>query len=175
MKQYGTICYINITLNSMVIYLASDHAGFDMKTAIWKAFEDGFFGDGYALVDCGASLLKEDDDYPEYMAKASEKVAEDALHAPSMAIIFGGSGTGEAIVANRYPHVRAAVYQGGNIELVKLAREHNDANILSIGARFATEDQAKNAVMMFLTTPFSHDERHERRILAIEEISIPRA
>lgn len=154
----------------MIVYLATDHAGFEMKEEILKAFSLHEFGDAYNIVDCGASSFKEGDDYPEYMAKVGKRISEDASHAPSVGIIFGGSGTGEAIVANRFAHVRAVVYQGGDFELVKLAREHNDANVLSLGARFVTINQAKEAIALFLNTPFSHDERHERRILAIEEI-----
>lgn len=155
----------------MVIYFACDHAGFEMKTAVWKAFQEGEFGEGYTLTDCGAETHKEGDDYPAYMASAARHVSEDAFHAPSMAFIFGGSGTGEAMVANRFPHVRAAVYQGAEISLVALSREHNDANILSIGARFVTLEQAKKAVTTFLTEPFSHDERHANRIIQIEEVT----
>jgi ribose 5-phosphate isomerase B len=95
-----------------------------------------------------------------------------------MAIVLGGSGQGEAIVANRFPHVRAVVFNGQYVspdenrdipnEIV-LSREHNDANILSLGARFLSEEEAKNAVRLWLATPFSHDERHIRRIAKIEQ------
>jgi ribose 5-phosphate isomerase B len=83
-------------------------------------------------------------------------------------VVLGGTGTGEAIEANRLFGVRAAVYYGGPEEIIKLAREHNDANILSLGARFISEDEAKRAVDLFLDTKFSGDERHKRRILKLD-------
>lgn len=151
----------------MKIYVATDHAGFELKENIKKYLEEI----GHEVYDCGALTLELGDGYPEYMAKAAESVQKDAMHAPAMAVIFGGSGQGEAIVANRYRHVRAIVYAGGNLELVKLGREHNDANIISIGARFVTDAEAKQAIDLFLSTPFSHDERHAERIIQIEELT----
>lgn len=155
----------------MILYFACDHAGFEMKEALYKACDAGEFGNRYSLVDCGADSFKEGDNYPFYIAKAARRVSDDATHAPSYAIVLGGSGTGEMIMANRFPHVRACVYQGGDIKLVALAKEHNDANVLSLGARFITLEEAKEAVRVFLTTPFSHDERHVERIIQIEEES----
>lgn len=150
----------------MIIYLGTDHAGFELKEEIKKYLEEKDF----EVYDCGALTYEENDDYPEYMARVAKKVHDDSMHSPAMGIIFGGSGTGEAIVANRFAHVRAAIYNGGNLELVKLAREHNDANILSIGARFVTADEAKQAIDLFLETKFSHMERHADRIIQIENI-----
>ena len=118
----------------MKIYLATDHAGFSLKEEVKKYLEEK----EQNISDCGALTLEEGDEYPVYMVNAARHVQEDAFHDPSMAIIFGGSGQGEAIVANRFRHVRAIVYAGGNLELVKLGREHNDANVLSIGARFVS-------------------------------------
>jgi ribose 5-phosphate isomerase B len=151
----------------MKIYLATDHAGFVLKEEVKMYLEEK----GMDVADCGALTLEEGDDYPAYMALASERVQQDAMHEPSCAIIFGGSGQGEAIVANRYRHVRAIVYAGGNLELVKLGREHNDANVLSIGARFVTTQEALQAIDLFLSTPFSHLERHADRIIQIEELT----
>lgn len=151
----------------MKIYLATDHAGFELKEIIKKHLEEA----GNEVYDCGALTLEPGDGYPEYMARAAESVQQDAMHAPSMAVIFGGSGQGEAIVANRFRHVRAIVYAGGNLELVKLGREHNDANVISIGARFVTASEAIQAIDLFLATPFSHDERHADRIIQIEELT----
>ncbi len=151
----------------MKLYLATDHAGFELKEQVknWLSEKSE-----YSVVDCGAESYIDGDDYPKYMAIAAKAVQDDAMHEPSMAIIFGGSGTGEAIVANRFHHVRAGIYNGGDLELVKLSREHNDANVLSIGARFVNFDDTKKAVEVFLSTPFSHQERHADRVIMIEEL-----
>ena len=151
----------------MKIYLATDHAGFSLKESIKTYLEES----GKEVYDCGALTLELGDNYPEYMARAAEKVKEDSMHDPSIAVIFGGSGVGEAIVANRFAHVRAVVYAGGPLDVIKISREHNDTNVLSIGARFVTENEAKQAIDLFLLTPFSHDERHADRIIEIEEVS----
>jgi ribose 5-phosphate isomerase B len=156
----------------MKIYLASDHAGFQMKNELIK-----FVGElGYEAEDCGAYELNQDDDYPEFIKKAAGKVSEDSENAK--AIILGGSGQGEAIVANKFPNVRAVEYYGpnsaeaslgkGNLEIIKLSREHNDANVLSLGARFLSLDEAKEVVELWLKTDFSNEERHKRRISEIE-------
>ena len=151
----------------MKIYLATDHAGFTLKESIKTYLEEKDF----EVYDCGALTLELGDDYPEYMARAAQKVQEDALHAPAMAVIFGGSGIGESIVANRFAHVRAVTYAGGPLDVIKVSREHNDTNVLALGARFVTENEAKQAVDLFLATPFSHDERHVDRIIQIEEVT----
>lgn len=152
----------------MKIYLATDHAGFSLKEEVKKYLEE----QGKEVYDCGALTLEEGDDYPAYIAQAARRVQEDAMHEPSVAIIFGGSGQGEAIVANRFRHVRAVVYAGGNLELVKLGREHNDANVLSVGARFVSIGEATQALDLFLSTPFSHEERHADRVIQIDEVSL---
>lgn len=149
----------------MVIYLATDHAGFSHKEFLKRELIER----GYDVVDCGAKELVEGDNYPPYISDAARNVQADAFHSPSLGFIFGGSGQGEAIVANRFPHVRAIVYAGGSLDLVSLGREHNDANILSIGARFCSHKEMMEAVNLFLSTPFSHAERHVERILQIEE------
>ncbi len=147
------------------IILAADHAGFELKENIKSFLEKS----GHQILDVGAHKLTEGDDYPTYMADAALKVAQDMV-GETKAIIFGGSGQGEAIVANRFPGVRATVWYGGNNEIIKLSREHNDANVLSIGARFVSEEEAKNAVEIWLNTNFSGDERHERRNKQIDSI-----
>lgn len=151
----------------MKIYLATDHAGFELKEKIKSYLEDK----SHEVYDCGALTLENGDDYPEYMARAAEKVQEDSMSDPSVAVIFGGSGVGEAIVANRFAHVRAVVYAGGPLDVIKVSREHNDTNVLSIGARFVTENETKQAIDLFLMTPFSHLERHADRIIQIEELT----
>ena len=151
----------------MTLYLATDHAGFELKENIKSYLEEK----GLEVYDCGALTFEDGDNYPEYMARAAEKVQEDAMHAPSMAVIFGGSGVGEAIVANRFRHVRAVVYAGGPLDVIKVSREHNDTNVLSIGARFVAANEARQAVDLFLSTAFSHDERHAERVIQIDEVS----
>jgi ribose 5-phosphate isomerase B len=152
----------------MKIYLATDHAGYDLKEQVKLFLEEK---DGVEVYDCGALTKDDGDDYPEYMARAAEKVQEDAFHAPAFAVIFGGSGVGESIVANRFAHVRAVVYAGGPLDVIKVSRQHNDTNVLSIGARFVTVNEAKQAIDLFLSTPFSHDERHVDRIVQIEDFT----
>jgi ribose 5-phosphate isomerase B len=152
----------------MKIFFASDHAGFEMKGALMEFVKEF----GFEVEDCGAYELNKDDDYPEFVKKAAQAVSEATDG--SRAIVLGGSGQGEAIVANRFKNVRAVEYYGpssaeasvgkGNLEIIKLSREHNDANVLSLGARFLTLDEAKEAVKLWLATPFSEDERHKRRI-----------
>ena len=150
---------------NMTIILASDHAGFKLKQAIRSFVE----GKGYKTLDVGAHEYNEDDDYPVFMAAAAMKVAED-LSGETKAIIFGGSGEGEAVVANRFPGVRAVVWYGGSHDILRLARQHNDSNVLSLGARLIDEKEARKAVAEWLDTPFSGEERHVRRIKEIDSI-----
>ena len=146
----------------MKIFFASDHAGFEMKNALMEFVKEL----GFEAEDCGAYELNEDDDYPEFVKKAAQKISEDPEN--SKAVILGGSGQGEAMVANGFPNVRAAIFYGGNKDIIKLSREHNDANVLSLGSRFLSLDEAKEAVKLWLETGFSDEERHKRRILEIE-------
>lgn len=137
---------------------------------------------GYAVDDCGAFDRQQEDDYPDFVHAAALAVQEDPEE--RRAIILGGSGQGEAMTANRHGGIRAALFYGPVVAhdaieaegtgsddpfaLVKLARRHNDANILSLGARFVTVSEAKRAIDIFLDTPFSEVERHKRRISKIE-------
>jgi ribose 5-phosphate isomerase B len=152
-------------MSSLNIILASDHAGFALKEAI----KSHLLKKGLQVLDVGAHSFDQQDDYPPYMTAAAMKVAED-LTGQTKAILFGGSGEGEAIVANRFPGVRALVWYGGSKEILKLSREHNDANVLSFGARFVDEKTAKDAVDLWLATSFSGEERHKRRIQEIDNI-----
>lgn len=147
------------------IYLATDHAGFVLKELVKKWLLES----GYEVNDCGAKQLEENDDFPDYIAQAAEAVSRRPQD--TRAIIFGGSGQGEAMVANRFSGVRATVYYSANPEIIVLSREHNDANILSFGARFITEEEAIEAVQLWLTTKVDLDERHQRRIKKIENIT----
>lgn len=149
-------------LKAMKIFIGSDHAGFELKQKLIAFIESR----GHEILDKGAFSLDEHDDYPDFVVPVARAVAEDRDGARG--IILGGSGQGEAIAANRVKGVRAVVYYSGNEDIIKLSREHNDANILSIGARFVSEDEAKTAVELWLETKFSNDERHIRRIKKIE-------
>lgn len=145
-----------------MIYLGADHAGFELKEEIKE-----YLGElGMEVEDMGAYELNEDDDYPDYILPVAEKVASTA---DSQGIIFGGSGQGEDMVADKVKGIRSAVYYGGPLDVVRLSREHNDANILSLGARFINTDEAKEAVKLWLETEFEGG-RHERRVKKISEI-----
>ncbi|HEU0080412.1 MAG TPA: RpiB/LacA/LacB family sugar-phosphate isomerase [Candidatus Paceibacterota bacterium] len=141
----------------MKIFLASDHAGFELKRFLLERLSLA----GHEARDLGAREFAPDDDYPDYVSLAAREISRDPSAA--RAIVIGGSGQGEAICANKFYGVRAAVYYGGNTDTVKLSREHNDANVLSLGARFLSPRDALNAVNLWLATPFSGDERHKRR------------
>src|SRR3989344_2239054 len=153
---------MKIENSKLKIVFASDHAGFEMKNAL----EVYVVSLGYGVEDCGAYELDPDDDYTLFVKRAAEAVSKDPEN--TKAIILGGSGQGEDMVANKFEGVRAAEYYGGNLEIVKLSREHNDANVLSLGARFLSLEEAKEAVKLWLETPFSNEERHARRISEIE-------
>jgi len=150
---------------AMKIFIGSDHAGYDLKEKIAKTLTEL----GYAVVDMGAHNLDDSDDYPDFIALVAEAIMEGSDDVRG--IILGGSGQGEAILANRYPHVRAAVYYGGSTDIVRLSREHNDANVLSLGARFISEEDAFEAIKLWLRMPFSEDERHVRRLEKIKKIT----
>ncbi len=156
----------------MDIFLASDHAGFELKNKLYKYLKD----QGHTVIDYGPHELEDADDYPDLIAPLAQEISQNS---GSRAIILGGSGQGEAMVANRFPNVRAVVYNGETrpkdgrqvpSELI-LSREHNDANVLSLGARFLTEEEAKEAVELWLHTKFSGEERHIRRLKKIEALS----
>lgn len=144
-----------------MLYLASDHAGVQLKNII----VDYLRKQNIAYEDLGAMSEDANDDYPDRIVPAAQKVAEDPDH--HRGIILGGSGQGEAIVANKIRGIRAVVYYGGAEDIIRLSREHNNANVLSLGARFLTEQQALAAVAQWLHTPFPGDERHVRRIQKI--------
>ena len=145
----------------MKVYLGTDHAGFEFKEQIKKYL----IQEHYDVVDCGAYSFDKNDDYPDFIAKAAIGVSKDLN---SKGIVFGKSGAGECIIANKIKNVRAVL--GFNTENVKMAREHNDANILSLGSAFTSTKSAKELVTTFLQTPFTNEERHIRRINKIKEI-----
>ena len=140
----------------MKIYIAADHAGFNLKNYLKKQL----LADGYDIEDCGAFDFDPLDDYPDFIIPAAEKVANQPN---SRGIIIGGSGQGEAMAANRIQGVRAAVYYDGPIDIVKLSRLHNNANILSLGARFLSVERSTEILNIWLEEKFE-GERHENRI-----------
>ncbi len=145
----------------MKIFLAADHAGFELKEEVKKYLLEK----GITIEDCGAEIFHPEDDYPDFVQLAARKVAENSK---SMGIVFGKSGAGEAIVANKIKGIRAIL--GFNKENVILSRQHNDANVLSLGSQFVSKDEVKELVDFFLNTPFSNEDRHKRRIEKITEI-----
>lgn len=144
----------------MRVYLGSDHAGFELKARIieWLASA------GHEAVDCGPTAYVPDDDYPVYVIRAAEGVAGDP---GSLGIVIGGSGNGEQIAANKTTGIRAAL--AWTDETAQLARQHNDANVLSLGARMYGPDAAIGFVNVFLSTPFSGEPRHARRLAMIAD------
>jgi len=144
----------------MRVYLGSDHAGFELKASLIEHLKSI----GHDPVDCGARAYDPDDDYPQPCITAASMTVADA---GSLGVVIGGSGNGEQIAANKVAGVRAALVWSD--ETARLAREHNDANVIAIGARNHPEDDARRFVELFLATPFSHDPRHVRRIGQISE------
>ena len=164
----------------MKIYFASDHAGFEIKNSLVEFVRSL----GYIAEDCGALTYDKDDDYPAIIAAAGSKLSADvAAGVESRAIVAGASGQGEAIVMNRFPGVRCALYYGDpgveqtdaggkRLDILSSTREHNNANALSLGLRFLGLEEAKTAVQKWLETPFPGEERHARRIRQIDELAM---
>lgn len=148
----------------MIIYIAADHRGFKLKEILKIFLEEN----GHQVVDFGNTHFDKNDDYPDFVLPVAKKVAENPEQ--NRGIVLGGSGQGEAMAANRIKGVRATVFYGGPEEIIKLSREHNNSNILSLGADFLGEGQAREAVRIWLETPFSDEERHQRRIKKIDAI-----
>jgi len=144
----------------MRVYLGSDHAGFELKAHLLTVLAAA----GHDVVDVGATTYRDGDDYPGFCIATGAKVVADA---GSLGVVIGGSGNGEQIAANKVPGVRAAL--AWNTETARLAREHNDANVVGIGARMHPTEQAVEIVRTFLDTPFSQGDRHRRRIGQIAE------
>lgn len=142
--------------------LASDHAGFEMKEQLKSYLREL----GHEVHDEGAFEFKDGDDYPDYVKLVAKQVSGDP--AGKYGIVLGGSGQGEAMCANRFPNVRTTVYYGGTTEVLKISRIDNNANILSLGARFISLEEAKTAVKTWLETEFTGQDRHIRRIQKLD-------
>jgi ribose 5-phosphate isomerase B len=153
------------------IHIGADHAGFELKEEL-KSFLEKMH---YEIVDHGAYEYEDGDDYPDFIAPVAQEVSLDQ---DAIGIVIGGSGQGEAITANRFPGVRAVVFNGqydpqDGREVpseITTARQHNDANVLSLGARFLNIEESKEAVEQFLDTEFSGDERHVRRLAKVDQL-----
>lgn len=157
----------------MKIYIGSDHTGYKLKEKLKTYFSEL----GHEIEDKGALQYDADDDYPDFVRPVAEAVARES---DSFGVLLGGTGQGEAMCANRVSGARAAVFYGEAIakeaidikgtksvdsfEIIKLARIHNNANILSLSTRFLSEDEIKFAIELFLNTPFENEARHKRRI-----------
>ena len=144
----------------MRVHIGTDHAGFDLKRYLIDALTE----DGHEIVDHGPHEYDAEDDYPVYCIPAAEAVVADP---GSLCIVIGGSGNGEQIAANKVKGARAALAH--SVDTAKLGRQHNDANVVAIGGRMHTEEEALELVRIFLATPFSGDERHARRIRLMAE------
>ena len=142
----------------MRVYLGSDHAGFELKATLVSWLTEA----GHEPVDCGPGRYDPQDDYPAYVMRAAQGVVDDP---GSLGIVIGGSGNGEQIAANKVPGIRAALAWTANT--AALARQHNDANVLSLGAREYSTEDAVALAKIFLETPFSDEIRHARRLAAI--------
>lgn len=146
----------------ITVFLASDHAGFALKEKIKQYLKKN----GFSFEDIGPYNFNKDDDYPDFIIPAAEKVAKTKN---SLGIILGGSSQGEAIVANKVKGIRAAAIYSYNPKIIQLSKQHNNANILSLGARFLTEKQAIQTINLWLKTKFSNEKRHIRRLRKIRD------
>ncbi|MFF5055880.1 ribose-5-phosphate isomerase [Micromonospora sp. NPDC000663] len=144
----------------MRVYLGSDHAGFELKVHLANHLAK----QGYDVVDVGPHSYDPDDDYPAFCLHTGDRVVADGV---GLGVVIGGSGNGEQIAANKVAGVRAAL--AWSVETAQLARQHNDANVVAVGARQHTLDEATGIVEAFLNTPFSGNDRHARRITQVAE------
>ncbi|MFA6300751.1 MAG: RpiB/LacA/LacB family sugar-phosphate isomerase [Candidatus Paceibacterota bacterium] len=160
----------------MRIYIGTDHAGYVLKEKLVSVLKI----QGHEVIDEGAYSYNEGDDYPDFCSKVARAVSSDIHDSTRVrGIILGGSGEGEAITANRFPYVRAVVYYGKSTPVVEdesgilaRSRAHNDANVLSLGARYFTEESMMEVVNYWLGAKFSGDERHVRRLKKIDDLKI---
>jgi len=171
-RLLGLVVFSGI-INNMKIFVGTDHAGFTLKEKLIASLKV----QGYDVVDKGAYEYNESDDYPDFITPVAREVSKDPEAVRG--IILGATGQGEAMDANKFPHVRAMVYYGeakcivdDESNVIVRAREHNDSNILSLGARYLTEETMLSAVNLWLETPYSKEERHVRRLEKIDNIKL---
>jgi ribose 5-phosphate isomerase B len=144
----------------MRVFVGSDHAAYELKEHLVKVLAEA----GHEPIDCGAHVYDAEDDYPPYCFDVGERVVAEP---GSLGVVLGGSGNGEQIAANKVPGIRAAL--AWNLETAKLARQHNNAQVVAIGAREHSIEDASSFAEAFLAEPFSEDPRHERRIAILDE------
>lgn len=157
----------------MKIFIGTDHAGYVLKEKLVNSLR----AQGHEIIDKGAYNYNENDDYPDFVVPVAREVSKDPDNVKG--IIMGATGQGEAIAANKFPHIRAVVYYGkaksvvdDEADIIVRSRDHNNSNILSLGARYLTEESMMNAVNTWLSTPYSEGERHVRRLGKIDKIDI---
>ena len=157
----------------MKIYIGTDHAGYVLKEKLMSSLKS----QEYEVIDMGAFEYNEQDDYPDFVIPVAREVSKDSDKVKG--IILGSTGQGEALAANKFPHIRAVVYYGNakpivdnESDIIIRSRQHNNSNILSLGARYLTEETMMDAVNLWLSTPFSEGERHIRRLAKIDAIKI---
>ena len=156
----------------MKIFIGTDHAGYVLKEKLVTSLK----GEGHEVIDKGAYEYNEHDDYPDFVIPVAQEVSKDPDN--SRGIVMGATGQGEAIVANKFSHVRAVVYYGegksvvdDEANIIVRSREHNNSNILSLGARYLREEEMMSAVDLWLNTSYTGTERHVRRLAKIDKIS----
>jgi len=157
----------------MKIFIGTDHAGYVLKESLMASLK----ADGHEVIDKGAFTYDEHDDYPDFVIPVAEEVSKNPNTVKG--IIIGATGQGEAIAANKFTHVRAVVYYGeakcvvdDEANIIVRSREHNNSNVLSLGARFLIEEEMMIAVELWLKTPYTGSERHLRRLAKIDKIRI---
>jgi len=156
----------------MKIFIGTDHAVYVLKEKLVTYLK----AQGHEVIDKGAYEYNEHDDYPDFVIPVAQEISRDPNNARG--IILGATGQGEAIAANKFPNVRAVVYYGKSQSVVDdeanvivRSRQHNNANILSLGARYLTDEEMMSAVDLWLKTPYSGDERHIRRLAKIDKVN----
>ena len=148
----------------MRIHIATDHAGLEFS----QDLQNHLRGNGHEVIDHGPQSYDPLDDYPSFCINAAQATVNDqASGVEALGVVFGGSGNGEQIAANKVSGARAALVW--NVSTAELAREHNNANVISIGARQHSVDEAKLFIDTFIATPFPGEERHARRIAQLAE------
>ena len=145
----------------MRVHIASDHAGYELKAIAITHLENN----GHEVIDHGALTYDPQDDYPSFCFEAAQATVNDP---GSLGIVIGGSGNGEQIAANKVRGARAAL--AWNLQTARLAREHNNANVVGIGARMHTSEDALELIDAFLSEPYSNEPRHQRRIEILADL-----